>query len=85
MGSVIETDNICSFNVIKSLKHKHGDRLLEQGIPGHDAEFEGKDGGLQGSLLPRHEPLLFLYLGLPEGVGVQAPPCQPPGPQGEDQ
>ena len=57
MGSVLETDKICSFNVIKSLNNKHGDGLPGQGVPGHDPGFEGKDGGLLGSPLPRHEPL----------------------------
>ena len=57
MGSLLETDKICSFNVIKSLNNKHGDGLPGQGVPGHDPGFEGKDGGLLGSPLPRHEPL----------------------------
>ena len=80
MVSVLETDNICFFNDIKSLNNKHGDGLPGQGVPGHDAGFVGKDGGLLGSLLPRHKPLPFLFGGLPEGVGEQAPPCQPLGP-----
>ena len=73
-----------SFNDIKSLNNKHGDGLPGQGVPGHDAGFEGKGGELLGFLLPRHEPLSFLFEGLPEGVGEQARPCQPLGPQGKD-
>ena len=53
MGSVLETDKISFFNDVKSLNNKHGYGLPGQVVPGHD----GKDGGLLGSLLPRHEPL----------------------------
>ena len=52
MGSVLETDKICSFSDIKSLNDKHGDRLHGQVALGHDAGFEGNDVGLLGSLLP---------------------------------
>ena len=51
--SVLETDKISFFNDVKSLNNKHGYGLPGQVVPGHD----GKDGGLLGSLLPRHEPL----------------------------
>ena len=57
MGSVLETDKICSFNDIKYSNNKHGDGLPGQGVPGHDAGLKGKDGGRLCSLLPRHEPL----------------------------
>ena len=46
MGSVLETDKICVFNDISSLNNKHGDGLPGQGVPGHDASFEGKAPGL---------------------------------------
>ena len=84
MGSVLETDKILFFNDIKSLNNKHGDGLPGQCVQGHDAGFEDKDGGLLGSLLPRNEPMCFLFGWLPELVGEQAPPCQPLGPQGDD-
>jgi hypothetical protein len=32
-----------------------------------------------------HPPPVISSWGLPEGVGEQAPPCQPLGPHGEDQ
>ena len=63
---VLETDNICYFNDIKSLNSKYDNM------------------GLLGSLLPRCETLCLFPERLPEGVGVQASPYHPSGPQGGD-
>ena len=57
MGSVLEMDKFCPSIDIKSLNSKNCGGLPGHGVPGHDAGFEGKDGGLPGSLLPSNEPL----------------------------
>jgi hypothetical protein len=61
MWSVLETDNICPFDDIKSLKN--GDGLPGQGVPGHGAGFECKGGGLVGFLLPDMNPCDFFWGG----------------------
>ena len=51
MGSVLETDTICSSIVINFFNNKHGDGLHGQGF----SRTGLVDGGLVGSFLPRHE------------------------------
>ena len=84
MGSVLETDKICSSSYLKSLNNKHGDGLPGQDVPGPDAVLKARIGDSWAPSSPDMNPCDFFFGGLREVVGEQAPPCQPLGPQGED-